>query len=590
MVVTHIHEGEQHFALVGRNEFPCRIVAVVPRIDDAVEVTVVNEVVILVVVRNLLLDNFDVLFGQVVRVKFVAEGTPHCHVALGFETGTAAHGNVCAHRGCRVAHGSTELDRDTFDRVGVVGRPDLGRIVQHCGVETSAAAGTVFKKDVRKVAGQAIHDFVGTENEAVENFFAVFLAEQSASGFGNVAVEVPLDVVDLVVGENFLHLTVDVFADIRTGHIDHVLLTCDGAVASGNMDAPVGMRTIKVGVRRDHFGFVPDTELETEGIHTVNQHTETARKLVFVDIPVTERAVVGISDAEPAVVHNEHFDADFLGTFREGNELVGVKAEVSCFPAVDEKRTLFGLPAAADEVVVIETVENTGHFADPFAGEDENRFGSLEFFARFEVPGESVRVDTDVHAGAFVVVHVSGNVKVAAVNEVEAENFALIFVSTVTDKRRERIVEMRRRTAGRRKRSMTVFERRTCHIAFGIVAAVEMNDVKVHRIEGNARTVNLFDIHRLVGFVDDANRLGHRAVIFEYGVHENRRRVGYLITDVDFESFAFVVVVRIGRRHCLEFGLALVDLVADITEVGAVVAVGIADRNGSLAEVTDAEA
>ena len=37
VVVAHIHEGEQHFALVGGYEFPCGVVAVVPRIHDAVE-------------------------------------------------------------------------------------------------------------------------------------------------------------------------------------------------------------------------------------------------------------------------------------------------------------------------------------------------------------------------------------------------------------------------------------------------------------------------------------------------------------------------------------------------------------------------
>ena len=113
---------------------------------------------------------------------------------------------------------------------------------------------------------------------------------------------------------------------------------------------------------------------------------ETADELVFVDIPVAERAVVVVALSEPAVVHDEHFDAELLGGFGEVDQLVAVKIEVRRFPAVDEQGTLGGLVFAADEVMAVEAVENAAHFAQTLVRKHADRLGREERVARLERP------------------------------------------------------------------------------------------------------------------------------------------------------------------------------------------------------------
>ena len=149
----------------------------------------------------------------------------------------------------------------------------------------------------------------------MEKLFSVFVGEERASGFCDIAVEVPLEVVYRILAEDCLHLTVDVFSYILAGHVNNALVSAEGAVSSGNMDAPVGMSAVQIGVGGYHFRLIPDTELQSESMNTVHKHAESALELVFVYVPVSERASVVVSYTEPAVVHNEHFYAKLLRAF-----------------------------------------------------------------------------------------------------------------------------------------------------------------------------------------------------------------------------------------------------------------------------------
>ena len=70
------------------------------------------------------------------------------------------------------------------------------------------------------------------------------------------------------------------------------------------------MSLVKLAVGRDHLGFKPDAELHSKLVYFVNEVLQAAVYLLFVYEPVAERAVVGISVTEPAIVHNEHLNAE----------------------------------------------------------------------------------------------------------------------------------------------------------------------------------------------------------------------------------------------------------------------------------------
>ena len=72
------------------------------------------------------------------------------------------------------------------------------------------------------------------------------------------------------------------------------------------------MRTVKLAVGRNHFRLVPDAEFQSHSVNAVNKPSEV--ELFLVNKPVAETVGVIISLAEPAVIHNEHFNTEFLCT------------------------------------------------------------------------------------------------------------------------------------------------------------------------------------------------------------------------------------------------------------------------------------
>ena len=138
---------------------------------------------------------------DVYKRQLVAECAAHGDVAAGFKRGARAGCDVCAKRGDRVAHGRAELNGEALDGVGVVAAPDLRGIIQHAGIETSAAAGAVFKEDIRKRFDKTIHEVVCTEHEAVHDLLLALRREQRRADLGQIAVEIPFDVINLIFTE-----------------------------------------------------------------------------------------------------------------------------------------------------------------------------------------------------------------------------------------------------------------------------------------------------------------------------------------------------------------------------------------------------
>ena len=168
---------------------------------------------------------------------------------------------MCAKRGDRVAHGRTELNGEALDGVGVVAAPDLRGIIQHAGIETSAAAGAVFKEDIRKRFDKTIHEVVCTEHEAVHDLLLALRREQRRADLGQIAVEVPFDVINLIFTEDFIHLREDIIAHVFSRHIEDVLQACGGVFTVRHVQAPIRVGAVEVAVRRDHLRLIPDAEL-----------------------------------------------------------------------------------------------------------------------------------------------------------------------------------------------------------------------------------------------------------------------------------------------------------------------------------------
>ena len=99
------------------------------------------------------------------------------------------------------------------------------------------------------------------------------------------------------------------------------------------------MSSVKVAVLRYHFRLEPDTELQADLIYTVYQTFQASRKFLFINHPVSQAAVIIISLAKPAVVHDQHLNAYFFSLSGNFQKLVCVKSKISSLPVIDQDRS-----------------------------------------------------------------------------------------------------------------------------------------------------------------------------------------------------------------------------------------------------------
>ena len=144
--------------------------------------------------------------------------------------------------------------------------------------------------------------------------------------------------------------------------------------------------------------------------------------------------------AEPTVVHDKHIDTHFGGFVCERDKLIIVKIEICGLPAVDEHGAFHIAPRTFDEVLHVGAVENAAHLAEALIGVDHDGFRRSEGFVWLQAPGEIDGVDAREKACGVQTIHFGFNGKVAAVNEVDAVDFAVFFGGAVGFQCNERVV------------------------------------------------------------------------------------------------------------------------------------------------------
>ena len=306
---------------------------------------------------------------------------------------------MCAHRRRRIDNRGTILNGQTFNWVGIVTCPDLGRIVQHTGVKPSAAAGASFQKQVRECIQKPFKQCVQTQHIPVTDFFLLFRRQESRADFSQIAVKVPLDIFNLCTAEDIRNPFKEVVLNILSGHIQNILPSCGRVGTSRQLKCPIRMRAVKVGVRGDHFRFKPDAHLHTEFMQFIRQMTQTQRQFIFIDIPVTQRGMVIISVSKPAVVHNQHFNAERSSSTCNFQQLLFVESEVGCFPVVDDDWAVTVTPGTTNQVTAVQFMIGTAHTADTLIGIDHNGFRCVKLFTRLQLPAKTIRIDTAQYTG-----------------------------------------------------------------------------------------------------------------------------------------------------------------------------------------------
>ena len=381
---------------------------------------------------DLLRDGGQVFFAELCDVKFVAKSAGQGDDPAGLKAGAASddvvgnYGNVGAHGGQRVQEGGTFLDHQALDGVSVVGAPDLGAVIEHAGIKARAAAGAVFEEQIGEIVDQTALHLIEAQHIAVAEFILIFRSQAGAAEIGESAVHVPFDIFYVGAAQDSGDHIIDGVADFFAREVEDILIAELCRRAAGDLDGPVGMSPVEVGIGRDHFGLKPDAEFHTEGVDFVDQLFQAALDLVFIDKPVSETGDIQVAFAEPAVVHDQHFDTCLLGGAGNVQKLVAVKIKIGRLPVIDEDGTFFVSPDPADQVVPIEVMEGVGHAAQPLAGIDHDSLGCLEGFSGLQCEGETVRVDAQSHADRIVGITFDLAAEVAGIDQVESIDLALV--------------------------------------------------------------------------------------------------------------------------------------------------------------------
>ena len=214
----------------------------------------------------------------------MASGLKRCHTANGVVRAVA---DMSAHSRQRVNESRSFLNLQPLDSIGVVGAPDLGAVVEHTRIKTGSAAGAVLQKQVREFLYQPLLHLVNAQHIPVIKLLLMLFIEIRAAEVAELAVHIPFYINDIGASQDRSHALVGIIAHLGTGEVQNVLLTALGRLSSLDLDCPVRMLTVKLGIRGDHFRFKPDTEGQADLVDLVHQMFEAAGDLLGVDSPVT---------------------------------------------------------------------------------------------------------------------------------------------------------------------------------------------------------------------------------------------------------------------------------------------------------------
>ena len=151
-------------------------------------------------------------------------------------------------------------------------------------------------------------------------------------------VHVPLDVGDVVVGEQTVELAEHVVERTGVGEVEHQLVAAEHRFVAGRGERPLGVRPVHVAVGVHHLRLDPDAELHAQPGDVVDQRCEPRGIHVGRHPPVAEPRAIVPARPEPAVVEHEPFDPDRRRGGRELAQPVEVVIEVGGLPRVEQHR------------------------------------------------------------------------------------------------------------------------------------------------------------------------------------------------------------------------------------------------------------
>ena len=237
------------------------------------------------------------------------------------------------------------------------------------------------------------------------------------------------------------------------------------------------MLAVEVAVFIDHFGFDPDTELESFSVYPVDQFLHLAAELLFIDVPVAESGIIIISLAEPAVIQDQHIHSERDCLLCQSEDIRSVKIHIERFPAVEKNRAHLIAPFSTAHMLSDAVLQVVGKRFKSGTGEAHDHFRRRELFTGSKRIGKLLLHKTQLHSGLVVLVFACVAAESAAVDKLHRVAAAGCLCCLFLGKDHHGVVLVRRCSSSAADVLLHMRHRCSLEISFHSVASVECDQV-----------------------------------------------------------------------------------------------------------------
>ena len=282
------------------------------------------------------------------------------------------------------------------------------------------------------------------------------------------------------------------------------------------------MLFIKLTALIDAFRLDPDTELQTDIIHAINQVLQSAVELMLIDEPVAERMSVIVAVREPSIVHDKHFHAALFSLHCQFKKKLPGEVEIGCLPAVDQDRAdcISEISAAyvpADTVVHIvrktrEALRRISH----------DYFRTDEFLSALKRVSELFIHETHLEPCLVILVFLAFRLEASAVHKCHRPAVPCILVGRPICKNDKRVVLVRRHSPPAAYRLIRVSYRHPVKDSLHSMPSMESYQIIITCYEVQHCTLNFFQIDLAFSAVANNQGAGDDIDLRKYTVKKFR--------------------------------------------------------------------
>ena len=346
-----------------------------------------------------------------------------------------------------------------------------------------------------------------------------------------------------------------------------------------DLDGPIRVFSEEVAILGDHFGFEPESELDTLCADGVGQFPHGSGDFLFVCGPVSQGASVAVSFSEPSVVEDEEVHAVFLGGACQIHQFFLGEIEVHGLPVVDEDRPWGVSPPSGDEVVSEEVVEGSGESSQSIGGESLEGLRGLEGVAGLEEPLEALGMESQAQACAveWALIHLDG--EISAIDQECAVGASRFLGGRPVAEDDAGVHGMSGESPGGLQGFSSSLEGFPVEASFLSPEAIEEADIQGFVPEIGSEGIGAEEFRRGVPPVDDHHGACNGGEILEGGISEDELDVGIGVFQGHLQGLC-LLGFGVGGGESRQCGLAGEESMGDISRVGDHVSPGIPDGGG----------